>query len=443
MVDGETIAAVATAPGVGGVGVIRVSGDRVPEIMTAVVGRTLRPRVASFVRFVDESGDPIDEGLALLFPSPRSYTGEDVLEIQAHGGPVVLNRLLSRCLAAGARLAQPGEFTKRAFLNGKMDLAQAESVADLIAARTEQAARSAARSLDGEFSRRIRSFLTELTQLRVVIEGSIDFPDEGIDFLQEASVPQRLTALTALVDGAIRAGEIGRIQQAGLCAVLVGAPNSGKSSIINMLCMDEVAIVSPFPGTTRDLVRAPIQIDGIPIEMIDTAGLRITADPVEGLGIERTQRAVATADIVVVVSDASGEAVLDPQMLAELPSDVPWVRVHNKIDLIGLTPRSAVSGRVTDVWISALTGAGRDQLRAALLAGSVGDSEYAFAARVRHLVALRRCRDRLDRALQSLSSVELAAEELRDAQSALSEITGEFVADDLLGEIFRNFCIGK
>lgn len=443
MDDADTIAAVATAPGVGGVGVIRVSGERVPDILIKVVGRALSPRVAGFVRFADDAGELIDEGLALYFPGPRSYTGEDVLEIHGHGGPVVLRRLLARCLSFGARLAQPGEFTKRAFLNGKMDLAQAEAVADLIVARTDQAARSAARSLGGEFSRRIQSFQTELTQLRVIVEGSIDFPEEGIDFLQDASVRHRMSALLALVEGALRAGEIGRVQQEGLCAVLVGPTNSGKSSIINMLCMDDVAIVSPFPGTTRDLVRAPIQIDGVPIEIIDTAGLRVTPDLIERLGIERTRKAVGTADVVVVVSDCSGEAALDASMLSELPSHARWLRVHNKIDLVGLSPRTLVGEEGTEVWVSALTGEGREDLRRALVADCAGGAEEAFAARTRHLVALRACRGSLKQALDLLDQVELLAEELREAQRALGEITGDFVADDLLGEIFASFCIGK
>lgn len=443
MGDADTIAAVATAPGVGGVGVIRVSGEHVPEILIKVVGRALTPRLASFVRFLDDAGEPIDEGLAMHFPAPRSYTGEDVLEIHAHGGPVVLGRLLARCLGFGARLAQPGEFTKRAFLNGKIDLAQAEAVADLIAARTDQAARSAARSLGGEFSKQIQSFQMELTQLRVVVEGAIDFPDEGIDFLQDAAVRRRLSAILALLEGALRVGEIGRAQHEGLCAVLVGPPNSGKSSIINMLCMDEVAIVSPLPGTTRDLVRAAIQIDGVPIEIIDTAGLRVTADLLEGLGIERTRKAVADADVVVVVSDCSGGSVLDAAILPALRGHARWLRVHNKIDLVDLPPRVQEDGGTTDVWVSALTGAGKDDLRRALVVGFGGDSEYVFAARRRHLLALSRCRDCVRSALGLLDSVELLAEELRGAQHALGEITGEVLADDLLGEIFSSFCIGK
>ena len=443
MGDADTIAAVATAPGIGGVGVIRVSGERVPEILIKVVGRALTPRLASFVRFVDDAGEPIDEGLAMHFPAPRSYTGEEVLEIHAHGGPVVLGRLLARCLGSGARLAQPGEFTKRAFLNGKMDLAQAEAVADLIAARTDQAARSAARSLGGEFSKQIQSFQTELTQLRVVVEGAIDFPDEGIDFLQDAAVRRRLSALLTLLEGALRAGKIGRAQHEGLCAVLVGPPNSGKSSIINMLCMDEVAIVSPLPGTTRDLVRAAIQIDGVPIEIIDTAGLRVTSDLIEGLGIERTRRAAANADVVVVVSDCSGEGVFDAAILSQLPGHARRLRVHNKIDLVDLPPRTQEEGGATDVWVSALTGAGKDDLRRALVSGFAGDSEYVFAARARHLLALSRCRDCVRSAVGLLDSVELLAEELRGAQHALGEITGDVVADDLLGEIFSKFCIGK
>lgn len=443
MVAADTIAAIATAPGIGGVGVVRVSGNGVPDIVRAIVGRSLEPRVARFVRFLDDAGELIDEGLALYFPAPRSYTGEDVLEIQAHGGPIVLNRLLARCTSFGARLAAPGEFTQRAFLNGKIDLAQAEAVADLIAARTDQAARSAARSLAGEFSRRIQSFQTELTQLRVIVEGALDFPDEGIDFLRDADVAGRLARLIVLIDEALDAAQTGRIQQEGLCVVLVGAPNTGKSSIINMLCMDEVAIVSPLPGTTRDLVRAPLQVDGVPIEIIDTAGLRMTSDPLEGLGIERTRRALASADVLVVVSDASKAEGVDADTVFGLPEGIRRVRVHNKIDLVGLPARRVVDGRNSDVWISALTGAGRDDLRNALLADTGGQMVGAFAARTRHIAALQNTRDCLGRCVLMLESLDVAAEELRIAQEALSEITGEFAADDLLGEIFSNFCIGK
>lgn len=443
--ESDTIAAVATAPGTGGVGVVRVSGPGVVGIMESLSGRRLEPRVASRIRFVDGDGLPVDDGLGLYFPAPRSYTGEPVFELHGHGGPVVLERLLGLCLALGARRAEPGEFTKRAFLNGKLDLAQAEAVADLIAARTERAARSAARSLTGDFSRLVRGFQEELTELRMLMEACLDFPDEGEDFVTRADVSGRLQALEASVDRALQAGRSGKLLNEGVSVVLVGAPNAGKSSIINMLCGDDVAIVAPHPGTTRDPVKERIQIDGVPIQVVDTAGLRETQNAIEQLGIDRTWRAVETADLALVVLDASGGATLDPEALARVPASIPRLWIHNKIDLVGREPGTTVTGDDTHVWISALTRAGLRELRRSILRLAVGTdlSDSPFAARDHQLDALRSARASIVSARGVLRESELAAEELRSAQLALSSITGEVTADDLLGEIFSRFCIGK
>jgi tRNA modification GTPase len=444
MHDVDTIAAVATPPGVGGISVVRVSGPRVPQIVQALCGRSLRPRIASLMCFRDSADVPIDEGIGILFSAPHSYTGEDVLEIQGHGGPVVINQLLKRCLDLGARLAEAGEFTKRAFLNGRLDLAQAEAVADLISARTEQAAKSAARSLTGEFSRRVTRFQEELTRLRVLLEGSLDFPDEGIDFIQEADVRGRLEALLDAVAASERAGTVGRLLQEGISIALVGPPNVGKSSLINLLCNDEVAIVTPIPGTTRDLVKETIQIEGIPLQIVDTAGLRVATEPVEALGIARTWGAVATADVLVVVLDASTEARLEGSMLSRFPAGTPRVWVHNKIDLVSLEPRMESRSDGVHVWLSAKSGAGLSALQRAIVSfGGGGDVDGAFSARERQLRALRAARRGILRAVETLEEPELSAEELRVVQAVLSEITGEVLADDILGEIFSTFCIGK
>jgi len=458
----DTIAAVATAPGRGGIGVVRVSGSAVPAIAAALVARPLVPREAMLATFRGASGEPLDQGLALYFPAPASYTGEHVLELHGHGGPAVLQLLLGRCLELGARLAQPGEFTQRAFLNGKLDLAQAEAVADLIAAATTTAARAAARSLAGAFSEEIRALVDALIELRMLTEATLDFPDDDIEFLRAADARGKLAAIRARLADVLAGARQGALLRDGLAMVLVGEPNVGKSSLMNRLAGREVAIVTPIPGTTRDAIVSEIELAGIPLRVIDTAGLRPTDDPVETLGIERTWAEVERADLAVVLVDARaqgeglGEGVA--AILAQLPHTLPWILVHNKIDLcadrdervarVGAGPTGAVAPR-RQVWLSAKTGEGVDALRREVLAlaNAHEDMEGAFLARERHLDALRTAEARLAAAAAQLAldapPLELAAEELREAQNALSTITGEFTADDLLGVIFSRFCLGK
>ncbi len=461
----DTIAAIATPAGRGGIGVIRVSGAAVPAIITGLFARVLPPRVATATTFRGARGEALDQGLALHFPAPRSYTGEHVLELHGHGGPAVLRLLLARCLELGARLAEPGEFTKRAFLNGKLDLAQAEGVADLIEAATATAARAAARSLSGAFSREIRTLVEALTELRMITEATLDFPDEDLDFLRAADAQGGLARIRAQVAGVLARAEQGAFLRDGLVAVLVGAPNVGKSSLLNQLVGDDVAIVTAIAGTTRDAVRSDVEIHGIPLSVIDTAGLRPTDDPIETLGIERTWAAIGRADLALVLVDAkAGDARLaaaDAAILAQLPATLPRIVIHNKIDLLAAAPKSELRAddaagdqgtAATDrrhVWLSAKTGAGIELLRQEVLTlvGAHEDMEGAFLARERHLRALLDADARLAAAAQQLAAarppLELFAEELRSAQVALGAITGEFTADDLLGAIFSRFCIGK
>ena len=452
----DTIAAIATPPGRGGIGIVRVSGPRVPAVIEGLVGRALDPRHATLAVFRGEGGELLDEGVAIHFPAPHSYTGESVLELHGHGGPAVLRLVLSRCLALGARLAEPGEFTKRAFLNGKLDLAQAEGVADLIDAATATAARAATRSLSGAFSREVRSLAHALIELRMFTEATLDFPDEDIDFLRAAGAQGKLATIRGTLAQVTARARQGALLRDGLAVVLVGAPNVGKSSLLNQLAGDEVAIVTPIPGTTRDTVERAIEIHGIPLTLIDTAGLRPTDDPIETLGIERTWAAVAQANLVLALTDARSSAepaAADAAILDALPRALPRIVVHNKIDLAGMPPAAERRGEGAasrrHVFVSAKTGEGIALLQQEILAqaGAHEDMEGAFLARERHLVALRDAETALAAAAQHLHAappaLELFAEELRRAHAALAAITGEFTADDLLGAIFSRFCIGK
>jgi tRNA modification GTPase len=437
----DLIAAIATAPGRGGVGVVRVSGADIAPLATAILGRIPAPRHATFCPFLDADGQPIDEGIALYFTAPHSFTGEHVLELQGHGGPVVLNLILQRCIDLGARLAGPGEFSRRAFLNGKLDLAQAEAVADLIDAASTEAARSAVRSLSGAFSARIAELVEALIRLRTLVEATLDFPEEEIDFLQQANAFGRLDAIDASLAAVRAQAKQGVLLREGLTVVLVGQPNVGKSSLLNQLAGFEAAIVTEIAGTTRDTVREAIQIEGVPLHIIDTAGLRDTDDAVEKIGIARTWAAVEKADVALLLVDAAhGVSEREAAILARLPQ-VARLTIHNKIDVGGEPPRAAGD----EIWLSAKTGAGVDLLRGKLLeaAGWQAAGEGAFMARARHLDALSRAAAHLAAARATATQLELFAEELRLAQAALSEITGEFSADDLLGEIFSSFCIGK
>lgn len=445
----DTIAALATPPGRGGIGIVRISGPGVRAIAASLLGRLPRPRYAAYGAFRDADGRPLDAGLALFFPAPHSYTGEDMLELHAHGSPIVLDMLLRRVLELGARPARPGEFSERAFLNDKLDLAQAEAVADLIDAASEAAARSAMRSLDGEFSRRVHELVERLTRLRMHIEAAIDFTEEEIDFLADEHIAREIDALHAATVALAAAAHQGRLLSEGMTVVLAGPPNAGKSSLLNALAREDAAIVSPIPGTTRDVLRARVSLDGMPLEVVDTAGLRAQPDEIEAEGIRRARAAMARADRLLLVVD---DAAPDPQALAEaaaqLPARPPRTVIRNKIDLTGRAPalRAAEDG-TTEVLLSVKTGAGLDLLYAHLkqCMGFQPAGEGTFSARRRHLEAIGRAQQRLAAARDHARSRagELAAEELRLAQQALAEITGEFAPEDLLARIFATFCIGK
>jgi len=441
----ETIAAIATAPGRGGVGIVRVSGQRLLALAEALSGKQPLARVATLADFLAADGMVIDRGLLLYFPAPHSFTGEDVLEAHGHGGPVVMQMLLARCLDLGARLAEPGEFTRRAYLNGKLDLAQAEAVIDLIDAATSSAARSAMRSLHGEFSNEIHALLAQLTELRALVEASLDFPDEDIDFLQAADAFGRIERLQQRLTAVFERAQQGRLLRSGMHVVLAGQPNVGKSSLLNRLAGDELAIVTPHPGTTRDIVRGTLQLEGVPLHVIDTAGLRDSADEVEKIGIARTWREIEGADVVVLLVDArSGVGDAERAILAQIPAHLARVTVYNKIDLAGRRAERHDEVHGVAISLSAKYGDGIDLLRRELLrVAGWQPTEDVFIARERHLRALSETREHIAAARAQLPQLELFAEELRLAQATLSAITGEFSADDLLGEIFGRFCLGK
>jgi tRNA modification GTPase len=473
----DPIVAIATAPGRGAVGIVRVSGKGLAALVQALYGRTLKPREATYLPFRDAQGQAIDQGLALYFPGPHSYTGEDVLELQAHGGPVVLQLLLARCLEAGAatdpatgqpclpglRVAQPGEFTERAFLNDKIDLAQAEAIADLIDASTEAAARSASRSLTGAFSAEIHTLRDALIHLRMLVEATLDFPEEEIDFLRKADAHGQLSNLQQTLASVMQRARQGALLREGIKVVIAGQPNAGKSSLLNALAGAELAIVTPIAGTTRDKVQQTIQIEGVPLHIIDTAGLRDSEDEVERIGIARAWDEIAGADAVLFLHDLSrqdameyiaAEAEIASALAQKLPQTIPVIDVWNKLDRAPAAAAIAAEGAGhaetrPGVWLSARTGEGLDGLRRILLevAGWQSAPEGLYIARARHIEALRAVSVHLQEAADQLQAqgpaLDLLAEELRLAQNALSAITGEFSSDDLLGVIFSSFCIGK
>ena len=441
---GETIAAIATPAGRGGIGIVRVSGPRAAAIVEAIAGIIPAARHATFSKFRAQDDELIDQGLALYFPAPHSYTGEDVVELQGHGGPLVMQQLLRRCIELGARAAHPGEFTQRAFLNERIDLAQAESVADLIDASSVEAARSAARSLAGAFSSRIHALVAKLTELRAHVEACIDFPEEEIDPADRVAQQRGIEALIAATREVLAEAKQGAVLREGLTVVLAGPPNVGKSSLLNRLAGDEVAIVTPIAGTTRDFVRATISLEGVPIHLIDTAGLRDAQEEVERIGVERAWSAVASAGAILLIESPKEGALPDSSLETRMPPDVPIARVINKIDLTPEPAGREHGARGTRLRVSAKTGAGIELLRGWLLeaAGWQPHGEGLFMARERHVTALAEAQAHLQAAL-NLQAFEFKAEELRLAQRALGQITGEVSADQLLGEIFSRFCIGK
>ncbi len=450
----DTIAAVATATGRGGVGIIRVSGPRARAMAITLGGREPKPRYAHYGPLFADSGDVLDEGLLLFFPGPHSFTGEDVLELQGHGGPVVLDMLLRRCLQLGARMARPGEFSERAFLNDKLDLAQAEAIADLIEASSEQAARNALRSLQGEFSRRVHALTEKLIGLRIYVEAAIDFPEEEIDFLADGHVLSQLDAVRQELASVLREAGQGALLRDGMTVVIAGRPNAGKSSLLNALAGREAAIVTDIAGTTRDVLREHIHIDGMPLHVVDTAGLRDTHDQVERIGVERALKVIGEADRILLVVDSTAPEADDPfalwpEFLEQRPDPHKVTLIRNKADLSGETVglETCTDGHIT-LTLSARGLEGLDLLREHLKAcmGYEQTSEGSFSARRRHLQALQQASASLEHGREQLTVLgagELLAEDLRMAQQALGEITGAFTPDDLLGRIFSSFCIGK
>lgn len=445
--DGDTIAAVATPPGRGGVGIVRVSGAQAFTLAVAIAGSLPAARQLSLRALRGARGEILDRGIVAAFPAPRSFTGEDVVEFQIHGSPVLAGLLLQRLVSLGAREAAPGEFTRRAFLNGRIDLAQAEAVADLIASASAESAQAAMRSLEGEFSREVGALADMLVALRVRLEAALDFPEEGVDEFSDPALAGEFVSLLARFAALRAAADRGRVLRDGLTLVIAGAPNAGKSSLLNRLAGYEAAIVTELPGTTRDLVREDILIDGMPVRVVDTAGLRATADRVEAEGVRRARDAMQRADLLLLVLDGAAAAADDAAI--ELPQGVPLLRVLNKADLLGVPAGEYIdaAGR-TQIRLSALTGEGVDLLRSRLksLAGYSGAAGGAYSARRRHLEALAQASRHVSDARALLidgATVELAAEELKLAHAALGEITGKFTTEDLLGRIFSEFCIGK
>ncbi len=448
---GDTIAAVATAAGVGGIGVIRISGPNALEIGRSMCGRSPAPRYAEFCHFKDSAGDLIDSGLVLYFKAPHSFTGEDIIELQGHGGPVVLDMLLRETLRSGARLAGPGEFSQRAYINDKLDLAQAEAIADIIAATTEAGVRSAQRSLQGEFSCHIDSLLSQLLELRIYVEASIDFPEEEIDFLADGDVRAKFDAIKRALNATLATARQGRLLRDGMNVVIAGRPNAGKSSLLNALSGQDSAIVTPIEGTTRDVLREHIQIDGMPIHIIDTAGLRDSNDVVEKEGIERTWREMRNADRLLLVFDTTPgtDAFKDTEKLQnelkqQLP-DLPISLIANKCDLSGRPPGLGSHNDLPCLTVSARDQIGLTELKTHLkdVMGFQAEETHGFMARTRHIDALERAQHILASAALQMGYGELLAEDLRAAHNALGEITGAMSADEMLGEIFSSFCIGK
>lgn len=454
MSQSDTIVAQATPPGRGGVGILRVSGRQAKEVAMALLGKLPKPRYADYLPFKDTDGSVLDQGIALYFPGPNSFTGEDVLELQGHGGPVILDLLLKRILQMPeVRIARPGEFSERAFLNDKLDLAQAEAIADLIDASSEQAARSAVNSLQGAFSNRVNQLVEALTHLRIFVEAAIDFPDEEIDFLSDGKIEAQLNGVMGELQAVRAEARQGSLLREGMKVVIAGRPNAGKSSLLNALAGREAAIVTDIAGTTRDVLREHIHIDGMPLHIIDTAGLREASDEVERIGIERAWNEIEQADRVLFMvdgttTDAIEPASIWPEFMARLPKTLPITVVRNKADMTGEALGLSEVNGYSLIRLSARTGEGIDVLRDHLKQsmGFTSNMEGGFLARRRHLQALETAAEHLEQGKEQLVSAyagELLAEEMRLAQQALSEITGEFTSDDLLGRIFSSFCIGK